>query len=93
MPMQLDELMRAISSLSARGDSDKGEGDYRDFLTQYMNSINQYGADEGDASMMLNELSPDRRQAMTEYGGGPAVEMDPFIQQARNSLNDLLRRK
>lgn len=87
--MNENSLMQFLMQMSQRGDSEMGEGDYKDFLANYMNAMNR-GADDSQIQSMLEAFSPQRKQAMSDYAGGPALEKDPHIRDARGSLNRLL---
>lgn len=92
-----EELLQAImdnfsGKTSRRKAEDEGEGDYRDFLANYMHAVNQ-GATDEDIQRLLGSVSPDRAEAMLNYGGGPNIERDPYIQSSRGSLNQLLRKR
>lgn len=88
--MDNDSILQFMSNMIARGNQDQGEGDYRDFLANYMNARNQ-GASDEDLQSMLSAFSPERIQAMKDFGGGPSFEKNPNIREARGSLNSLLR--
>lgn len=87
-----EELLRALmNNFELKGDSDMGEGDYRDLLWQVMHATNQ-GASEDELEELTSLVPQARRDAMLEYGGGPSLDPNLFNRQHRQGLNRLLKR-
>ena len=55
-----------------------------------MNAVNQ-GADEELLKQMAQGIPDDRREQMLNFGGGPSLESNPFIQEGRSGANMALR--
>lgn len=91
--MNDDILQSLLQNFSAKQDSDLGEGDYRDFMTQYMHALNN-GANQDDLSTLGANVSPKRRQAMLAYGDSPShngMASAPAANDADAAVRTLLR--
>lgn len=93
MPMQLSDIIGSMKNVGDRA-SDDPDGDYRDFITNFLHAQNHFQADAGDATLMLNELPPEKRKSLAEYNGGPPAQnynMEPHHREAQSLINSILR--
>lgn len=89
--MNENDLRALFDAFSNHNMHNGGEGDYHDFLTNYMHAINQ-GGQEDVMRSIIDQINPERRQDMIDYGGGPNMERNQTIKESRGGLNNLLRR-
>ena len=80
-----------IDAFTKKGKKDMGEGDYKDFIWQYMNALN-HGAQDEDLQYMSDEIPQERQDEMLKFGGGPNLERNPHIRAARSNVNRMLKR-
>lgn len=91
-----DDFMGALmgqfmNKTSREKKRDEGEGDYQDFLWQYLHALN-HGATDDEMMGMAGQVEPERRDAMSKFAGGTKLETSPFVQEGRAAVNNLFKR-
>lgn len=91
--MDDDFVQKFLEAFARKGEGDMGDGDYKDFLINYMNAKN-HGAQQEQLEDMANLIPGNRRDAMAndQAVGDLNLEKNPFINAARAGANGLLRR-
>lgn len=88
--MDPNQLQTNIQQFLSRGNTQGGQGDYQDFLNQYMNAVNQR-ATPSQLSLMAATVPRERREAMLDYGGLNLYrDKNPVIRGAREQVYGLL---
>lgn len=90
--MDEEQLQALISNFTMKGEKQSGEDDYKDFLVQYMNALNQ-GAEEEQLQMMAGMVSPERLGRMNEYDQSRPMHANPTVELESMGLQNLLRRR
>lgn len=91
--MNEDDLRAMIEGFAAKHNDNKGEGNYKDFLANYMHAMNQKATE--DQLMQFGASVPtEQRRGMSEYMtslGGGNYDRNPHTQEAHSGVANLLR--